>query len=146
MQLARLRIELPLQRTRVHIQLARQFEDREVVLLSDLDCVAQNLSLQNGESVQPCHTLRERTENFLSAERRTTTARLRRVRIDEVETLLHQALLIIEHHPMQVDERLRIHEHAYALELIHAVAFARLRIEPNVVAQPRASAALHAQP
>ena len=46
---------------------------------------------------------------------------------------------------MQVDERLRIDEHAHIAELEDAVALARLRVEADVVAQARASAALHAQ-
>ena len=46
---------------------------------------------------------------------------------------------------MQIDERLRIDEHAHIVKLEDAVAFARLRVEADVVAQPGTAAALHAQ-
>src|SRR5580693_5803627 len=46
---------------------------------------------------------------------------------------------------MQVDKRLRIDEHAYVTELEDAIAFARLRIEADVVAQAGTAATLHAQ-
>jgi len=46
---------------------------------------------------------------------------------------------------MQVDERFGIDEHAHVTELEDAVAFPRLRVEANVVAQPGTSAALHAE-
>ena len=46
---------------------------------------------------------------------------------------------------MQVDERFRIDEHAHVAELKNAVALPRLRVEPNVIAQPGTSAALHAE-
>ena len=46
---------------------------------------------------------------------------------------------------MQVDEGLRVHKDPNISELKHTVALARLRIEPYVVTQARASAALHPQ-
>src|SRR6266436_9371634 len=79
-------------------------------------------------------------------ERTSAAAGLGRVRILEHESLLHQGLAVIENHPVQVDERLRVHKNPDVSELKHTVALARLRIESYVVTQARASAALHAQP
>src|SRR6266481_1354874 len=78
-------------------------------------------------------------------ERTSAAAGLGRVRILEHESLLHQAFAVIENHPVQVDERLRVHKNPDVSELKHTVALARLRIESYVVTQARASAALHAQ-
>ena len=44
---------------------------------------------------------------------------------------------------MQVDKRLRIYKHPHVTELKYPVTLARLRIKTNVVAQARATAALH---
>src|SRR5580704_3898013 len=68
-------------------------------------------------------------------ERSSATTRLRGLRIHEDEALLHERLLIIEDHAVQVDERLRIDKNADVVELKDAVAFARLRVETDVVAQ-----------
>ena len=46
---------------------------------------------------------------------------------------------------MKIDEGLWVDKNADVSELKHTVALARLRIEPYVVAQARASAALHAE-
>src|SRR5258705_13051188 len=86
----------------------------------------------------------------LSRETRPTPATLRRVRIDEVKSLPHQRLFKIQHHAMQVDKALRIDEdanrravrriasgHDSLTKRIHPVPLARLRIEPDVVAQSR---------
>src|SRR4051812_29318083 len=82
--------------------------------------------------------------NSLRGEGRPATAGFLRVRVDEVEALLHQRLFVVQHHAVQVDEALRVHEQAHTIELIHAVALTRLRIEADVVAQSAASAALYA--
>src|SRR6267143_1524613 len=78
-------------------------------------------------------------------ERTTAAAGLGRVRILEHETLLHQGFAVIENHPVQIDEGLRVHKNPDISELKHAIPLARLRIKPYVVTQARASAALHAQ-
>src|SRR5258707_10477880 len=78
-------------------------------------------------------------------ERTSAAAGLGRVRILEHKALLHQGFVVIENHPVQVDERLRVHKNPDVSELKHTVALARLRIESYVVTQARASAALHAQ-
>src|SRR5581483_2858122 len=70
-----------------------------------------------------------------SRERTPTAAGLRRIRIHEDEALLHQRLLVVERHAVQVDEGLRINKYAHVAELKNAIAFARLRVEANVVAQ-----------
>src|SRR6185312_15821022 len=87
----------------------------------------------------------ELPSTVFSGERRPATAGLIRIRVHEHEPLLDERLLVIECHPVQVDERLRIDEHTHPAELVNAVAFARLRVEANVVGQPGATAALHAQ-
>src|SRR5258708_38931275 len=78
-------------------------------------------------------------------ERTSASAGLGRVRILEHKALLHQGFAVIENHPVQIDEGLRVHENPDIFELKHTVALARLRIEPYVITQARASAALHAQ-
>src|SRR6266478_2830949 len=78
-------------------------------------------------------------------ERTSAAAGLGRVRVLEHETLLHQGFAVIENHPVQVDERLRVHKNPDVSELKHTVALARLRIEPYVVTQARTSTTLHAQ-
>src|SRR5581483_6502154 len=81
----------------------------------------------------------------LSGERRSAPTRLRGLRIHKDKSLLHQRLLIVERHAVQVDERLRVDEYADVGELKNPVAFPWLRIEPDVVTQPGTPAALHAQ-
>src|SRR6266446_10919711 len=78
-------------------------------------------------------------------ERTTAAAGLGRVRILEHESLLHQGFAVIKNHPVQIDEGLRVHKNPDVSELKYPVALSRLRIEPYVVTQARASAALHAQ-
>src|SRR5260370_39188993 len=78
-------------------------------------------------------------------ERTSAAAGLGRVRIHEHESLLDKGFVVVESHPVQIDERLRVHKNPHISELKHAVALARLRIKPYVVTQARASAALHAQ-
>src|SRR5208283_4253476 len=58
---------------------------------------------------------------------------------------MHQGLLVIQNHAVQVNERLRIDEDANVFELKNAIAFARLRVEADVVAQPRTATTLHTQ-
>src|SRR3981189_3530576 len=88
--------------------------------------------VQTGRSPSP-HDLRERT---------SAAAGLGRVRILEHKALLHQGFAVIENHPVQIDERLRVHKNSDILELKHTVALARLRVEPYVVTHARASAPL----
>src|SRR5579863_1188277 len=76
-------------------------------------------------------------------ERSSAAAGLRRLRVYEYESLLHQRFLVIQDHAVQVDERFRIDKDADIAELKNAVAFARLRIEADVIAQAGTSAALH---
>src|SRR5215472_13759377 len=81
----------------------------------------------------------------LLRERASAAARLLGVRVLEHEALMHQGLFVVENHSMQVDERFRIDEYSHVVELKNAIAFTRMRIEADVVAEPRTSAALHAQ-
>src|SRR5258708_2665678 len=78
-------------------------------------------------------------------ERTSAAAGLGRVRIHEHKALLYQGFVVIESHPVQIDEGLRVHKNPDISELKHTIALARLRIEPYVVTQARASATLHAQ-
>src|SRR5207248_5081217 len=96
---------------------------------------------------KPARTGMSEPHTHLARKRRSAPAGLTRVRIHKNESLLHQCFLIIEGHSVQIDERFRVHEKSDVPELKNAVTFARLRVEPNVVAQARASAALntHAQ-
>src|ERR1039457_6790374 len=82
----------------------------------------------------------------LLRERRTAAAGSRGVRIDKVESLPHQRLLVIERHAVQIEKRLGIDEHTHAVELIDAVALAWPRIELDGIRKSRAAAAHHAQP
>jgi hypothetical protein len=82
----------------------------------------------------------------LLRERRTAAAGARRVRIDKVEALPHQRLLIVKCHAMQIKKRLWVNEHAHAIKIIDAVSLARACIELNGVGKARAAAAHHAQP
>ena len=67
------------------------------------------------------------------------------VGIAKDKSLLHQRLLVVEHHAVQVDERFRVNEEADAIELEDPVALAGLAIEADVLALPRAPSALHPQ-
>lgn len=67
------------------------------------------------------------------------------MRIDEVKTLPHQRLLVVENHAVQVDERFGVDEDANIFEVVYTIPFARLRVETNVVGETRAAAALDAQ-
>src|SRR5580704_3538067 len=78
-------------------------------------------------------------------ERSPAAARLRCLGIHEYEALLHQRFLIIQGHAVQVDERLRVDKDPHVAELEDAVPLARLRVEPDVVAQARTTATLHAE-
>src|SRR5215467_12099369 len=62
--------------------------------------------------IQRNHNLRERG---------ATSARLLGVRVLEDETLMHEGLLVIQNHTVQVDERFGIDEHAYVVVLKNAV-------------------------
>src|ERR1700677_370251 len=84
------------------------------------------------------------TRFSLLRERTAAAARLRRVRVHEDESLLYQRLVVIERQSVQINERLWVDKNPHIVELKHAVTLARLRIEPYVVAQARASATLHA--
>src|SRR5690349_19348666 len=61
----------------------------------------------------------------LDAERVPAPAVGRFVRILELDTLVHERLLPIEHRPRQIDEALGIDEHLDAIEIEHAVLRAR---------------------
>src|SRR5947209_13689796 len=74
-------------------------------------------------------------------ERRSTAARLRGVGIDEVETLFHQRLFPIEHHPRKIDERLRIDKDPQTLKLVHTIALTGFAIKTNLVTQAGAATA-----
>ena len=67
------------------------------------------------------------------------------MRIDEVKTLPHQRLLIVENHAVQVDKRFGVDEDADIFKVVHTIPFARLRVETNVIGETRATAALDAQ-
>src|ERR1700744_4381692 len=95
----------------------------------------------------------------LSRKARPAPTTLRRIRIDKVKSLPHQRLFKIQHHAMQIDKALRIDEYPNRLPVrriassrqsltkrIHPVPLARLRIEPDVVAQPGASTTLNPNP
>ena len=68
-------------------------------------------------------------KRFLRREGRTAAAGARGVRIDEVESLTHQRLFVVQRHAVQIEERLGIDEDAHAVELVDAVAFAGMGIE-----------------
>ena len=53
------------------------------------------------------------TRSRSGRERSSAATRLARLRIHKYEALLHQRLLIIQGHAMQVDERLRINKHPH---------------------------------
>src|SRR5947208_4340379 len=80
----------------------------------------------------------------LARERCAAAAGLLRIGVHENESLLHQGLVVVQRHSVQIDKRFRIYKDPNIAELKNAVTFARLRIEANVVTQTRASAALHA--
>src|SRR2546427_2002614 len=61
-------------------------------------------------------------------ERRAATAGLRGIRVYEHEALLHECLLVIQGHAVQVDERFRIDKYPHITELEDAIALPRLRI------------------
>src|SRR6185437_9514607 len=82
----------------------------------------------------------------LRREGRTAAAGARGVRIDKVEPLPHECLFVVERHAVQIDKRLGIDKDAHAIELVNAVAFARMRVELDRIGQPRAAAPHHAQP
>src|SRR5438067_7579949 len=95
----------------------------------------------------------------LRGEAGAASAALGRVRINEVEALPHQRLLVVEDHAVQIDEALRIHEdpvcrrigRRLGIEMLlreaeHAIALTRLAIETDVVAEPGAAAARNAKP
>src|ERR1700687_2814651 len=75
--------------------------------------------------------------NSLRRERSPATARLLRVRIHEHKLLLHQGVVIVQHHAVQVDERLRVDKDADVAVLEHTIPLARLRVETHAIAQPR---------
>ncbi len=67
-------------------------------------------------------------------ERSPAATRLGGLGIHEDKALLHQRFLIVQDHAIQLDERLRVHEHAHIVELENTVPFAGLRVEADVVA------------
>src|SRR5207253_11028829 len=79
------------------------------------------------------------------SKRAPASAGLGRVRIDKDETPLHQALLVVQGHAAQVNERFGVNEHAHTAELENAIVLLSVRLEPDAVTQPRAAASLHAQ-
>src|SRR5438876_4598367 len=82
----------------------------------------------------------------LARERCAAAAGLLRIRVHENESLLHQGLVVVQRHSVQIDKRFRIYKDPNIAELKNAVTFARLRIEANVVTQTGASSALHSHP
>src|SRR5271157_494429 len=78
-------------------------------------------------------------------ERSAAATRLLRVRVLEHEALVHQGLFVIQDHAVQINERLRIDEDANVVELKDTIAFARLRVETDVVTQSRTTTTLHSQ-
>ena len=78
-------------------------------------------------------------------ERRAAAAGAGGVGIDEIEALLHQRLLVVEGHAVQVDEALGVDEEADAVELVDAVAFARAGVELDAVREARAASAENAE-
>src|SRR5439155_1945063 len=83
---------------------------------------------------------------ILSRERRATAAGLAGVGILDAETALHQALVIIEDHPVQIREALGIDKHFRPVLLEDIVLRHRWALlEADDVAQSRASAALNAE-
>src|SRR5271155_1990505 len=71
---------------------------------------------------------------FSRGERSPAAATLRGLGIHEDESLLHQRFLVVEDHAVQVDKRLGIDKNAHIAILEDAVAFARLRVEADVIA------------
>ena len=65
--------------------------------------------------------------------------------INEVESLPHQSLFVVEDHAMEVDKRLRVDKDTNFFEVIHTIAFSRLRVKTDVVGKAGATAALDAE-
>src|SRR5262245_25339036 len=82
----------------------------------------------------------------LRRKRRPAAAGLLGVRIFEHEARLHERLLIIERHPVQVDIALWVDEELDAVVLEHFIGRPLPGVELELIAQPRASAAQDAQP
>src|ERR1700739_1506380 len=78
-------------------------------------------------------------------ERSSAAARLGRLRIHKNKALLHQGFLIIQDHPMEINERLRIHEYAHVCALEESIALAGLRVKTNVIPQTGTPAPLPAK-
>src|SRR5208283_4606612 len=77
--------------------------------------------------------------------RSAAATRFLRVRVLEHEPLVHQGLLVIQNHAVQINERLRIDEDANVFELKNTIAFARLRVEADVVTQSGTATTLDTQ-
>src|SRR5205085_2838657 len=71
---------------------------------------------------------------------------LLRMWILELEAGVHQRILPVQRHPVQVNQALRIHEDIDIFELKHLVGGARLLIEPEQITKARAAAALNPEP
>src|SRR5271155_2400739 len=80
----------------------------------------------------------------LGGKRTTASATPRRLGILEDEALLHQVLVIIQRGVVKIEIALGIHENARAVFFEHFIAVARFGIQAHCVAEPRTSAALHA--
>ena len=65
--------------------------------------------------------------------------------IDEVESLPHQRLFVVENHAVEVDKRLGIDKDADIFKVVNTIAFSRLRVEANVIGETGTAAALNAQ-
>jgi hypothetical protein len=74
--------------------------------------------------IQTLRAKKPASEKCLRRERGAAAAGARRVRIDEVKPLPHQALLVVQRHAVQIEERLGIDEDAHPVELVDAVALA----------------------
>src|ERR1035437_5742025 len=159
MQPAAEAMKLVLQRGQIEIELWFQAEDRKIITAGRRLNLAAMRTKESGivmaNRARPTGYWNRGIENFehgftltklkLLRERRTAAAGARGVRVDEVESLAHQRLFIVQRHAVQVDERLGIDEDSHTIKFINAVALAGLGIELDGVGKSRASAAYHAQ-
>src|SRR5947208_2282914 len=67
------------------------------------------------------------------------------VRVLELETRIQKRILPIQSHPVEIQQALRVDKDGHIAELKNFVRGSRLRVEPEQIAQARASAALYTQ-
>ena len=58
---------------------------------------------------------------------------------------MHQRVLLIQRHAVQIENALGIHENLHVVEVEDLVGWPRLRVELELIAEAGASAAQHAQ-